>query len=159
HWDRYPAGQWLQQFGRVRGERMRTLFGHDRAVAAWAFSKARWRPIQYHMAIGVLDDEEVIRGAVLFSGWNGSDTEVHYYGPGTLSRRILKEIAIIALKVLCVNRLTLHTRVKSVARGVQKLGASYEGERPYYYGPTDEDHAHQYAFFKPQMLEFTGLKQ
>ncbi|MES2692278.1 MAG: hypothetical protein V4773_02320, partial [Verrucomicrobiota bacterium] len=82
--------------------------------------------------------------------WNGSDAELHFYGPGCLTRRTVRLAMQIAAEVLRVNRLTVRTRKASMARGVLKLGAVEEGTVKRLYGPTDEArHAgRQFAFFR-----------
>jgi hypothetical protein len=136
------------------------IIGNDHMVAQWAFAITNSRPMMYNMAVGILNDESHLCGAFMFTGYNGSDMEVHYYGPGTLKRRILKEIFIFALKVFNVNRLTVRTRKESMSRGVKKLGAIYEGSMRRVYGPTDEDNdkAEQWAFMRERMVQIAGLE-
>jgi hypothetical protein len=136
------------------------VVGNDHMVAQWAFAMTNSRPMLYNMTIGIADDKGRLCGAFMFTGYNGSDMEVHYYGPGTLKRRILKEIFIFALKVFNVNRLTVRTRKESMSRGVKKLGAVYEGSMQRVYGPTDEDtdKAEQWVFFRERMEQIAGLK-
>jgi hypothetical protein len=47
-----------------------------------------------------------------------------------------------------------------MARGVEKLGAVYEGEIRRLYGPSDEDRhtGKQYAFFRETIDRLAGLK-
>lgn len=137
------------------------IVGHDRDVANWAFDTMRCVPMMYNMTVGITDDHHKLCGAFMFTGYNGSEMEVHYYGPGTLSRRVLKEIFIFALKLFNVNRLTVRTRKESMARGVKKLGAVYEGKMRRVYGPSDGDEhaAVQYAFFRERMEEIAGLRK
>lgn len=137
------------------------IVGNDHMVAQWAFAVTNSRPMLYNMAVGLADDEDHLCGAFMFTGYNGSDMEVHYYGPGTLKRRILKEIFIFALKVFNVNRLTVRTRKESMSRGVKKLGAVYEGSMRRVYGPSDGDNdkAEQWAFYKERMEQIAGLKR
>lgn len=137
----------------------RLAAGADDMVAEWAFRTTKTHPMLYNAALGVVDGARNLRGAVIFTGFNGSEVEVHYYGPGTLKRNILKEIFIFALKVLGVNRMTVRTRKASMARGVQKLGALYEGRMRRVYGPSDgEEHAAaQYVFLREDMERVAGL--
>lgn len=137
------------------------LLGHDFEVAIWAFAMTNSNPMQFNAAIGIINDEEKLCGAFMFTGYNGSEVEVHYYGPGTLKRNILKDIFIFALKIFNVNRMTVRTRKQSMARGVRKLGAVYEGKMRRVYGPSDGDEhaAVQYAFFRERMEEIAGLRK
>lgn len=92
-------------------------------------------------------------GAFAFSGYNGSDAEVHFFGPGVLKRHIVREIFVVATEVLRLNRLTVRTRKDSMSRGVVKLGAVHEGTMKRVYGPSDDTkHAAEcYVFFRERM--------
>lgn len=137
---------------------MRLLFNEDGHVAQWMFLKSRCQPMQFNLAIGLVDDSGQIIGGFMFTGWNGSDAEVHYYGPKALKRRVVRAMMWIAANVLKLNRLTIRTRKESMARGVLKLGAEYEGTIKRLYGPTDEDrHAgHQYVFWRETILKLAN---
>jgi hypothetical protein len=134
--------------------------GEDERVAAWMFEISHCRPMLYNLAVGIADQGGKLVGGIMFTGFNGSDAEVHYYGPDHLTRRTVRTIFTIALKVFDLNRLTIRTRKESMARGVQKLGAVYEGLVRRLYGPTDEPrHAgQQYAFFRDDIERLAGMK-
>jgi hypothetical protein len=112
------------------------------------------------MAVGVAGENGWLVGAFAFSGWTGSDAEVHFYGPGVLKRHILREIFAVSVKTLGLNRLTVRTRNSSMARGVKKLGAVYEGRKLCVYGPSDGDeHAAEcYVFFRERMVALAQLR-
>lgn len=139
---------------------MNPIFGQDPLVAAWLFEAARQRPMLYNMAVGLADDAGHLVGGILFTNWNGSDIEVHFYGPGLLKRRIVRLIFYLAARQFDVNRVTIRTKKKHMARGVTKLGAVYEGTIRRLYGPTDAaEHAgRQYAFFRETIDKLAGLK-
>lgn len=139
---------------------MRLVIGEDARVGAWMFEISRLNPMGFNMAVGIADDTDALVGGIMFTGYNGSDAEVHYYGPDHLTRRIVRTIFIIALKVFNLNRLTVRTRKESMARGVQKLGAVYEGTIKRLYGPTDEDRhsGRQFAFFRESIERLAGMK-
>ena len=137
---------------------MKILIGHDVSVSNWAFYTTGCHPFLYNAAIGIIDENGALVGAILFSGFNGSDIEIHIYGPGALKRNIVREIAAIALKVFRVNRMTIRTSQQNIARGCAKLGAVYEGHMRCIFGPGDEHAAQQYAFFKESLERIAGLK-
>ncbi len=134
--------------------------GQDERVGAWMFEQSGCRPMQFNMAIGLADGQGALVGGVMFTGFNGSDVEVHFYGPGTLKRRIVRLIFGLAIKAFDVNRVTVRTRKEHMSRGVLKLGAIFEGTVRRLYGPTDEPkHAGlQYAFFRETIEKLSGLK-
>lgn len=125
------------------------VYGQDAGVASWLFAQSNCRPMQYEMALGLVKNFSLV-GGILFTNFNGSDVEVHFYGPGLLKRRIVRLIFGLALRHFNANRVTIRTRKSHMARGVEKLGAVYECEIRRLYGPTDAaEHAgRQYAFFR-----------
>lgn len=128
----------------------RILTGQDEAVAAWAFKTWGCQPFHVNMAVGLVNDAGELVGAFAFSGYNGSDAEVHTLAPGLLTRRVVRAIMFIAARHFNLNRLTVRTRKDSMARGVQKLGAIPEATIKRLYGPSDEDcHCgRQFVFFR-----------
>ena len=131
---------------------MRLVLGEDQRVADWLFEKSECQPMQFNLAVGIEQNGSLV-GGIMFTGYNGSDAEVHYYGPSFLKRRTLRTIFQIALNVFNLNRLTVRTRKEEMSRGVLKLGAHFEGIVRRLYGPTDDDnHAgKQYAFFRDRI--------
>lgn len=141
---------------------MQVVTGQDARVAAWMFEVSGSYPMQYNMALGLSEDGgETFVGGVMFTNYNGSDVEIHFYGPGTLKRRVVRTICYIAATVFNVNRMTVHTRKPHMARGCIKLGAEYEGRIKRLYGPSDEDcdAAQRFAFWRGRIEELAGLKR
>lgn len=137
----------------------KVIFGQDARVAAWAFETWGCRPFHIDMAVGLADDNGDLVGAFAFSNYNGSDAEIHTLCPGNLTRRVVRLIMAIAILQLDLNRLTVRTRKPSMARGVQKLGAIYEGRIRRLYGPTDADYdaAQQFVFLRETIAKLAGL--
>jgi hypothetical protein len=135
------------------------IFGHDAEVASWLVETTGAFPLKYDMAIGLADEAGKPVGGIMWTGFNSSDVEIHYFGPGTLTRRILRMIMGIAILQFNVNRMTVRTRKKSMARGVTKLGAKYECTIKRLYGPTDDaEHAgRQYFFPRETIIKLAGL--
>ena len=133
--------------------------GRDAEVAAWMFETSGSFPIHYNLAVGLADDAGALIGGAMFTGFNTSDVELHYFGPGTLTRRVVRMIMGIAVLHFNVNRMTVRTRKKHMARGVRKLGAVYEGTVKRLYGPTDtaQHSAQQFAFYRETIEKLAGL--
>jgi hypothetical protein len=136
------------------------ILGQDARVARWMFEVSNSRPMQINAAIGLADGTGNLVGGIAFTSFNGSDIECHFVGPGTLSRRVVRLIFGIAVMQFNLNRLTVHTRKKSMARGVTKLGAKFECVCKRLYGPTDAaEHAgRRYYFPRETMEKLAGLK-
>ena len=126
----------------------RVLPGHDHAVAVWTFNQVGCRPFLINHAVGVINHDGLLIGAFIFSGYNGWDAELSLYSPRILSRALVREIAVFALKVLQVHRLTVKTRNAGLIRGLPKIGAVYEAALHGYYGEDllPENTAHQFVF-------------
>lgn len=136
------------------------IFGQDQAVSNWLVETQGCHPLRYDLAVGLALADGTPVGGIMYTGYNGSDVEVHFYGPKHLTRRIVRWIFLIAIKQFNVNRVTVRTRKKHMARGVRKLGAIYEGTVKRLYGPTDsrEHSAQQFAFFRDQIEILAGLR-
>lgn len=141
-------------------ELSRIVVGEDERVGRWMFETSGSQPIQFNMAVGLEENGELV-GGVMFTGFNSSDVEIHFYGPGTLTRRVVRLIFGLALMHFNVNRVTVRTRKQHMSRGVLKLGAIHEGTVRRLYGPSDEAcHAgEQYAFFRETIVKLSGLKE
>ena len=139
---------------------IRVILDEGGVGADWCFKSAGSIPVQYNASLCVLDGD-VLKGGILFTGFNGSEVEVHFYGPGTLKRHVLKTIFAVALQYFKANRLVVRTRKESMSRGVKKLGAVFEGLQRRVYGPTDSrDHtAEVWVFFRERMAEIVGMTE
>ena len=139
---------------------MRLILNSQAAVAAWSWKAADCRPMQYEFIAGIAAESGQLVGAIMFTNYNGHDVEVHFYGPGRLTRRAVRFIMQTAIMLFNVERLTVRTRKPHMARGVAKLGAIYEGTMRRLYGPTDADeHAgQQFAFYRPTIMKLAGIK-
>lgn len=116
----------------------RLVFGEDQRIARWAQDKYAAGLAPWFAAVGVVDDAGQITGAATFHDFNGSNVELCYWGPRTLSRYVAGGIAAFCFKLLKVNRITCRTprANKIVVRHLAKLGFRYEGLLRSYYGPT-----------------------
>jgi hypothetical protein len=116
----------------------RFIFGCDEHIAAWAFKTFNFAPVQYNMAVGIVENDQLL-GAVIFHACNGFDVEVSYYGPKTMTLGIIRGIAHIAVNQLGVCRITVRTarNNKTMTRGIKKIGFEYEGIRKHGYGSQD----------------------
>lgn len=136
--------------------------GEDARVGAWMFQVGNAQPMQFNMAVGLSEDGgATLCGGFMYTNFNGSDVELHFYGPGLLKTRVFRAMFYIAAVVFNVNRMTIRTRKEHMARGVTKLGAVYEGTVRRLYGPSDGDNhaAKQFAFFRERINQIAGLER
>ncbi len=121
---------------------MQLLFGHDQDIAKWVNDKYQAGVPPYIAALGLVDSNE-IKGACSFHDFNGPNVELCYWGPQTLRRGIVAQIADFCFRGLKVQRVTARTPRgnKSVINGLQKLGFVREGVLRHYYGPYRRDDA------------------
>lgn len=115
------------------------LFECDEAVANWLFEKYKWPRYKYDRAVGIIDKDSQLVGAVLFQNWNGNDVHISYYGHRTMSLGIIRCLARFTLLTFNPSRLTAVTskRNRQFIRALQKIGFGIEGTQRCYYGPED----------------------
>lgn len=116
------------------------LIGADAQVATWAFQTYRLIPTHYNQAIGVINPEEgILKAAIIFQAFNGSDLTLSYYGEQTLTPGIIRSIALAVVNTFNANRLSVVTPKtnRRLIRALMRLGFIQEGAARRYYGPLD----------------------
>jgi RimJ/RimL family protein N-acetyltransferase len=115
------------------------LFECDETVANWLFQRNNWPIYKYDKAIGLVNEEGNLIGAVLLQHWNGNNIELSYYGRNTLSLGVIRCLARYLLSSFSPARVTVTTRKKnrSLIRSLQKLGFRLEGMMRCFYGLND----------------------
>lgn len=126
------------------------VFGRDQLIAEWAFRTFKRAPTPYAMAVGIVDPQVGLVGAILFQEYNGSNAELSYYGERTLSASIVRAIATIACDQLNVLRLTVRVmkRHRAMTRSLSKFGFRYEGQQPFFYGAAKGDTAVLFGIYR-----------
>lgn len=122
---------------------MNLMYGHDKTVADWVSKKWGKSIPPWYFAIGILNSEGLLKGGITFHNYNGSNIELCYYGPNTLTPSIWKGVADFCINKLKVNRLTVSVprRNKSMTKNLPRLGFKVEGVLRHYYGPYKRDDA------------------
>ena len=115
------------------------LLGDDARVAAWAFDVFQRYPTVVNRALGVLDHNKNLVGAILLQNFNGTNIELSYYGPRTLSAGIARSIAKIVALEFNAARCTVVTSKKNkrLMRVLQRFGFCLEGSQRCYFGHRD----------------------
>jgi hypothetical protein len=122
---------------------MNLVFGDDKTIADWV-SKQRGKSIPpWYFAVGVINKSGVLKGAATFHNYNGSNIELCYHGPNTLTLNVFKGIADFCINRLKVNRLTVSVprKNKSLIKHLPKFGFKVEGVMRHFYGPFRRDDA------------------
>ena len=119
------------------------LFNHDQTVADWASKKWGKSIPPWYYAVGVLNKEGILRGAATFHNFNGSNVEICYYGPSTLSKNVIVGLNDFIFNHLKVNRLTISVprKNKKLIHSVTRMGFKVEGVLKHFYGPYNRDDA------------------
>lgn len=114
------------------------LIDADSLVADWYFKEHQSRPVAIEKAVGLVC-ENVLVGAIIFHYWNGSNIEVSYYGPGTMTVGIIRYISRVCLDEFDAARLTVVAKKKDKKwiRSLMKFGFRLEGAQRCYYGKKD----------------------
>ena len=140
----------------------RFVADQDGSIAAWLFSTAQWTPMLHNVMLGLVDEDGTLKGAAMFTGYNGTDVELHFYGPGLITKRIFRQLAQLSFGFFNVARLTIKTRNPDMIRACTKFGGVFEAKLKRIYGPTDDEEntAHQFVFFRSnRWLKAAGLPQ
>ena len=111
----------------------------DARVAAWVYSTFKLFPIPVNRALGIVEKDGTLVGGILLQNYNGSNIELSYYGPWTLSPGMVRMIARVALSQFNVSRSTVITSKKHrrLIRALQRFGWRLEGVQRCFYGPCD----------------------
>jgi RimJ/RimL family protein N-acetyltransferase len=137
------------------------LINEDSIVASWAYQKFDVFPIPVHKAFGVLDTEKhELVGAALFQNYIGTNVDLSYYGPKTITLGIIRNLAKAALD-MGISRGTVITskRNRRFIKGLLKIGFKFEGAMRFFYGHEDNNKntAVRFVIFRPglEKLAFT----
>lgn len=138
---------------------MRLLFAEDELVASWAAQHLGVRFIPPFTCLGVVDDDGVLVGAIVFNGFNGFNIEATVYGPACAKRGILRAVLNYTFKQLGCLRLTCRTKLrnKHISRQLTRLGFKYEGTLKNYFGPDRGDSAVVYALFPQNAAKWLNV--
>lgn len=130
------------------------MLGNDEWIANWTTQRFGYGPARYDMAIGIVNDEELI-GSAMLHAYNGHDVEVSYYGPQTIDLGVMRKLARLCVDNLGVSRITVRTarNNKTMTRGITKLGFKYEGIKHFGYGKYD---AIMYGLYGRNLLRLAG---
>lgn len=96
------------------------------------------------VAIGLASDAGEAKGGFVYNCYNHTNIEISYYGPGTLSRSVIRAAFwAYPFEQLGVLRLTASTKRsnKLVRKLLPRLGFEFEAVLKNYYGPTRNDDA------------------
>lgn len=131
------------------------LIDCDYEVSSWAYSTFNIYAQPVNKALGILDDDGLLEGAILFQNFNGVNVELSYYGPNTLTCGIVRIIARTALEFFNASRLTVVTsrRNRRLIRSLIKIGFKLEGMSRCFYGHEDtkKNTGVRLAAFRPQL--------
>jgi RimJ/RimL family protein N-acetyltransferase len=115
------------------------LLGQDEIVAAWAFAQWGLHPTKVDRGFGVIGKDGKIHGAILLQNFNGTNIELSYYGPRTLSPGIVRSIARTVILEFNAARVTVVTSKKNkrLMRSLSRFGFKLEGSQRRYFGQRD----------------------
>jgi RimJ/RimL family protein N-acetyltransferase len=115
------------------------LVGEDDVVARWAFETYKLFPFHINNALGIVDEDGKICGAILFHGFNGYNLEISYYGRNALTPAIVRAIGRVCSVEYNASRVTLvtsHVRKRFISK-LMRIGFRLEGRQRCYYGVED----------------------
>ena len=130
------------------------MLDNDKWIATWTQIHFGCGSGHYDMAIGIVDDGDLV-GSALLHAYNGHDVEVSYYGPKTIDLGVMRKLARLCVDNLGVSRITVRTarNNKTMTRGITKLGFQYEGIKHNGYGEYD---AVMYGLYGKKLMRLAG---
>ncbi len=132
--------------------------GHDQEVTAWAGHELGVTFMQPVAAFGIVDDGQ-IKGAAIFNDYYvGGNIEMTYLGCGTISRRIIRELANYAFRKNGVSRVTCKTKRSNfvVKKLLPRLGFGLECTLKRYYGTERGDDALVFVLSRERAAKWLG---
>lgn len=114
------------------------LVGEDNLVASWVYQTWGLFPMRIDRAYGILGGNG-LKGAILLHNFNGTNLELSYYGPRSLTPGIARAIAKAVVAEFNAARVTVVTSKKNkrLMRAILKFGFKLEGAQRRYYGHQD----------------------
>jgi len=113
------------------------VFGRDQEVAEWVGRNLNKPMIPPYTAIGWVDEAGTPKFGAVFNSWNGSNIEVTIYGPGALTRAVIRTVLAYVFNQVGANRLTATTERKNKRMRdlLPRLGFSFEFVQKQFFGP------------------------
>src|SRR6266404_6338434 len=138
------------------------LFECDDHVARWAFQTFGMPSMTFDKALGIVDKDGKIIGAVVFQCWNGFNVELSYYSlRPTLSAGIVRCLARYILFTFNASRVTVSTRRKNkiLMRSLQRIGFKLEGAQQCFYGQRNcnRNTAIRFVMFRNRLEQLAKL--
>lgn len=111
------------------------LFGHDVAVAKWVGEQLGVLIVPPYTAIGVIDQSGTLIGGCIWNDYNGTNVEATIYGPGAMTRPVIRAMFHYAYVQLGCWRVSASTRRDNAEfrKVLQRLGFRFEGVSPRFY--------------------------
>ena len=137
---------------------MRLVLGQDEAVGVFASQKLGVSIIPPYTSMGIVDDADQLIGAIVYNGYNGSNIEISFYGPGCMTRRVIRAAFAYPFEQLNVLRLTGRTKRsnREMCKLFPRLGFTFEATLKHYYGPSRGDDAILYRMTKAEADKWLG---
>lgn len=128
---------------------MQLVFGHDKTIAEWAAHNLGIEISPPFVAIGVADGQG-LRGGIVYNHYNRFDIEMSIYGPGCMTRGVIRSALAYPFDQLGVLRVSAQTRRdnKAMREILPRLGFKFEGVRERHYGPNRRDDAFLFGLMR-----------
>jgi len=134
---------------------LQILEGADTDVARWLWAAYHLRPISFDKAIGVLDKNGNLVGAMLLSNYNGFNIDFGYYGRNTITVGTCRWMANLGLR-MNLSRVTVLTpkKNKPILKFWSAIGGRLEGVSRRFYGDEDcpRNTAVRFVMFREQLM-------
>ena len=137
------------------GTKMKTLAcGNEGLIVGWTQNAFGIEPTKIDLAIAIMESDKMV-GSAFFQCHSGSDVELSYYGPKTMTLDVVKGLAKIAVDHFRVSRVTVRTSPENEQMAkVEKIGFVKEGICHHHYGFGQD--AIVYGLFGRKLAKLAG---
>jgi len=114
---------------------VKVLRGHDRTVAQWVEARMDGRCVFPHAALGIIDDNGVLRGGFVLAFHTPTTADLTLYAPLALTHGVMRGFFRWCFLECGVRRLQIATTRsnKTIKRGAPKMGFKFDGVAKDYY--------------------------
>lgn len=113
------------------------LFGHDAEVLGWYDTK-RFRDATFDYAVGIIDSDMVLCGALLIKASNSNTAALTIYNEGASLAAIARPFFRTFFNEFYRLEIRTQRSNKAIKKAAPKMGFKFEGVARDFYGPGDD---------------------
>jgi hypothetical protein len=130
-----------------------------KSIGGWYFSKIEkpnYDTLSLYCVMGILDENNFLKGAIIFTNYNTYNIEVHAYAPKCMNSKVWRTVLRFVFGKLKVERLTTMTYRgnRKLLNLLPRMGFRYETSLKRFYGLDKSYDAIVHVIFKEDIERF-----